>query len=113
MTLRQHQVAFAWDTMKLYAFIKEKGYEFTYGEAARTMKQQEWYVAQGFSKTMTSMHLRRLAVDLNIFKDGAYLTEKASLQEIGDYWESLSPENEWGGNWKSFIDTPHFQRTVK
>ena len=113
MTLRENQVAFSLDFLKLQIYLKENGYEWSYGEAYRTMKQQEWYFAEGASKTMNSMHLKRLAIDLNIFKDGVYLLDKAHLQAIGDYWESLSPENQWGGNWKSFQDTPHFQKTVK
>jgi hypothetical protein len=34
------------------------------------------------------------------------------LTPLGQYWESLSPKNQWGGFWRSFKDVPHFQRTV-
>ena len=113
MTLRQHQVAFAKDTIKLYQFILEKGFEFTYGEVLRTPEQQAIYVKEGKSKTSLSNHLRKLAVDLAIFKDGAFITTKEILQEIGDYWESLNPLNRWGGNWTSILDTPHFERNAE
>jgi len=68
------------------------------------------------SKTMNSKHLKRLAIDLNFFKNGVYINGldkiivKKHLQPIGDYWKSLHPDNEWGGNWKSFFDSPHFER---
>ena len=50
--------------------------------------------------------------DLNFFKDGKLTYNVAALRPVGDYWESLNPKNQWGGNWKSFKDVPHFQRTV-
>jgi hypothetical protein len=59
---------------------------------------------------MKSMHLERLAFDINFFKNGKYLTRKEEIQEIGDKWESMSPYNKWGGNWKNFKDIPHFER---
>jgi hypothetical protein len=67
---------------------------------------------------MNSNHRKRLAIDLNIFKDGSYITNKLMLQHIGDYWESLSPENKWGGNFvdskgSSYEDTPHFERRMQ
>jgi peptidoglycan L-alanyl-D-glutamate endopeptidase CwlK len=60
------------------------------------------------------MHLKKCAIDLNFFKsgNGELVQDKDSLQEIGNYWESLSKFNRWGGNFKSFIDTPHFERYV-
>nr|WP_223154740.1 hypothetical protein [Campylobacter concisus] len=29
---------------------------------------------------------------------------------MGNYWESLNTLNRWGGNFKNFIDVPHFER---
>ena len=98
--------------MLLLASVKERGYEATFGEAYRTAEQQEIYFRTGKTKTMNSYHLKRLAIDLNFFKNGEYLTAKEDLQEIGDYWESLNNKNSWGGNWQGFIDTPHFERRV-
>jgi hypothetical protein len=31
---------------------------------------------------------------------------------LGAYWESLHPKNRWGGNFKSLVDCPHFERNV-
>ena len=112
MTLREEQTAFSKDIHKLQGYLLDNSYEWTDGECYRTQKQQEWYVEQGLSKTLKSMHLKRLARDINIFKDGSYLLSKDTLQHIGDYWESLDPKNRWGGNWISFQDCPHFERYV-
>lgn len=85
------------------------GIGLTFGDAYRPEYLQRHYVATGKSKTMNSKHLKRLAVDFNFFIDGNLTYKKEHIQELGDYWESLNPLNEWGGNWNTFIDTPHFQ----
>lgn len=108
MTLGQHQQLFARDLVKLLTKAFELGYEVRMGEVQRTPEQQELYVKTGRSKTMKSQHLNKTAADLHFFKDGKLCYPK----ELGDYWESLNPLNQWGGNWKKFKDAPHFQRTV-
>jgi len=111
MKLTEHQHQFLLDIMKLWQFAREQGFTFTGGELYRTKEQQKIYYDAGKSKTMLSKHMNRLALDLNFFKAGQLLTKKESLQALGDYWESLSSLNRWGGNW-SFVDTPHFERNV-
>lgn len=116
MKLIYEQNAFLMDFAKLLEWCEIKGWMLTGGELWRTEEQQKIYFAMGKTKTMQSNHLRRLAIDLNFFMDDVWITDKAALQEIGDYWESLSPENQWGGNFpkwypgSDFIDCPHFQR---
>ena len=110
MTLGKNQEAFSKDLTALLNYLRDNNYDVRIGEAERTEEQQEIYIKQGKSKTSNSMHLKRCAIDLHIFKDDNYITSKQELQSIGDYWESLSSQNRWGGNYKSFIDTPHFER---
>lgn len=110
MSLGKHQEAFAKDAEKLLRYLHQNGYDVRIGEAYRTQEQQELYLKQGKSKTMNSRHLKKCAIDLFIFKNGSWLQSKKDLQEIGDFWESLDALNSWGGNWKSFLDTPHFER---
>lgn len=112
MSLRKQQSIFAADVMKLFVWLYDNGYEWTFGEAARTPEQQKIYVETGRSKTFNSFHLKRLAIDLFIFKNGKLLSTKEEMQPIGNAWESMAAENSWGGNWK-FLDIPHFERTVK
>lgn len=113
MSLGKEQELFMRDFAKLLNFLHESGYEVRGGELERTQTMQEIYVKQGKSKTMRSNHLRRLAVDLHIFKDGRWLQEKSELSNIGEYWESLNEANRWGGNFKSFYDAPHFERNAQ
>jgi len=112
MSLVNDQAAFLLDMCKLIQKATEMGFVVTGGELARTVEQQQIYVKTGRSKTMNSIHLKRCAIDLNFFKDGKLTYDVAVLKPVGDYWESLNPKNQWGGNWKSFKDVPHFERKV-
>lgn len=108
MTLGQQQEAFTRDLVKLLQKAFDLGYEVRMGEVQRPIEMQELYVKTGRSKTMNSQHLKKLAADLHFMKNGTLCYP----QELGDFWESLSKENRWGGNWKSFKDSPHFERFV-
>lgn len=108
MNLGRHQEAFAKDLVRLMLRAWQLGYEVRIGEVFRTPEQQAIYVKAGRSKTMNSQHLNKTAADLHFTKGG----KLCYPQELGDYWESLTPLNQWGGNWKTFKDAPHFQRTA-
>ena len=110
MALVPEQAAFLKDVADLIQWATACGWVVTGGELYRTLEQQKLYVRAGRSKTMASNHLRRLAIDLNFFKDGKLIYDVAMLKPVGDFWESLNPKNRWGGNWKTFKDVPHFER---
>jgi hypothetical protein len=112
MSLVQEQAEFLLDAIKLIQFATEQGFVVTGGELARTVEQQTIYVKTGRSKTMNSNHLKRCAIDLNFFKDGQIIWDKGVLAPLGAFWESLHPKNRWGGNFKSLVDCPHFERNV-
>jgi len=119
MSLVAEQFAFAQDVCKLIKFAAENGFVVTFGEVQRTEEQQALYLRTGRSKTRNSYHLRRLAVDLNFFKDGKLCYDLTVLAPLGQFWEGLHQWNRWGGNfdkdWSradSFVDSPHFERRV-
>lgn len=112
MSLVPEQAAFLLDVCKLVQYASQNGWVVTGGELFRTPEQQEIYLKTGRSKTMASNHLRRLAVDLNFFRDGQLMMDKTAVAPLGAYWESLHPNNRWGGNFKSLVDVPHFERNV-
>lgn len=112
MSLSDEQAAFLLDVCKLVPFATSLGFKVTGGELQRTQAQQEIYVKTGKSKTMNSNHLKKLAIDLNFIKGGQLIYDKAQLAAIGAYWESLDKKNRWGGNFKTFVDMPHFERHV-
>lgn len=110
MSLREEQSAFARDFNNLLTFIHSCGWEVTFGEILRTQEMQEIYVKTGKSMTTKSNHLLKCAGDLNFFFEGTLRTTKVDLQRFGDHWESLGAKNRWGGNFKNFLDCPHFER---
>lgn len=110
--LLENQFKFSKDVSKLIEFIYNNGYTCSLGEAHRTAEQQEIYLKKKLTKTRNSNHLKRLAIDLFIFKNGNLLSKKQDLQFIADYWTGLSVLNRWGGNFKSLYDAPHFERNI-
>ena len=84
--------------------------DFTVLEGLRTLERQQQLYNTGKSKTMNSRHLTGHAVDLApwpISWDWEYFypiadAMKAAADEVG-------VPIEWGGDWKSFPDGPHFQ----
>lgn len=119
MTLGEKQELFVADVVKLLTKAKELGFGIRFGEVWRPPEMQRIYVQTGRSKTMNSMHLNRLAIDLVIVRGGK-VCNREQIKPLGDYWESLSVQNRWGGNWRgavdtgksNFIDAPHFERQL-
>jgi hypothetical protein len=115
MSLVHEQSVFLLHVAELIRKASELGFVASGGELYRTSEQQALHVKHGRSKTMKSLHLKRLAIDLNFFQeasDGALtLTyDVEELRALGAFWESLDAANRWGGNWTSFKDAPHFER---
>ncbi len=119
MGLRDEQMAFAKDVVKLLIQAEVLGYEVTLGEVQRAVEMQQMYVQAGRSKTMNSMHLKKCAIDLNLFRNGRLCT-RDEIRPLGEFWEALHEKNRWGGNWRGlvdagksrFVDAPHFERQV-
>ena len=121
MSLSSEQALFLLDFCKLVQYCTDVlGWKVTAGELQRPVEMQKIYVQTGRSKTMDSRHLRRLAGDLNFFDAaGKYLCTVEEVRPAGEFWESLSPKNVWGGNFDrnwgkedNFKDAPHFERKV-
>lgn len=109
MKTSEKQAIFTKNIAYLIFYAESIDIKLTFGEAYRTEYQQAEHLRTGKSKTMNSNHLKRLAVDFNFFINGKLTYEKPKLVALGKYWEDLQPLNRWGGNYKSFTDTPHFE----
>lgn len=102
MILRQKQSVFARLVALLIVHAYKEGYELTFGEAYRSPEEAERLAKLGLGKK-TSLHISRLAIDLNLFKDGKYLMKTEDHKPLGEFWESLSTKNYtccWGGRFK-------------
>ena len=84
--------------------------DFSVLQGLRSLEQQRINVDKGVSKTMNSRHLTGHAVDLIPYPvswDWEYFYPIADAMKQAA--EELGVDIEWGGDWKSFPDGPHFQ----
>lgn len=84
----------------LIYFAYERGYTFTLGDAYRDPRVHGEVGEKKSYSHKNSNHKNRLAIDLNLFKDGHYLTTDFDHEPFGIYWESLHPLCRWGGRFK-------------
>ncbi len=112
MSLSDYQHIFIYNVAKLIIFAETQDIKLTGGELYRTKYQQEEYLRTGKSKTMKSKHLKRLAIDLNIFIDGKLTYNKEQISVLGEYWELLNEHNRSGMNFKYFYDPCHFEMNI-
>lgn len=83
---------------RLIDFIHEQGYECSIGDAYRDPRVFGMAgVSKGYGHA-NSNHKRRLALDINLFKDGEYLDMTEDHRPIGEFWKSLDPLCRWGGD---------------
>ncbi len=120
MRLRAKQSLFVRCLADLLTYADARGYEFTLGEAGVITPRKVWLVGPTKKRVklrridaehMTgSLHYKRLAIDLNLFVNGRYITSGSNpvYVELGEYWESLHVLCRWGGR---FADANHFSIT--
>ena len=105
MTLREQQSKFAKMAAELILKAYEMGYEVTLGDAYRDPRLHgEMGVKKAYGAA-NSFHKIRLAIDLNLFKDGKFLTTTADHRPLGEWWESKG--GAWGGRFKQ-ADANHY-----
>jgi len=93
--------------------IKLTPVDFRVGEGMRTLKRQRELVAAGASRTMNSRHLTGHAGDLVALVNGSVRWDWPLYSKIAAaVKEAAKVEGvpiEWGGDWRTFKDGPHFQ----
>lgn len=87
--------------------------DFTVLEGLRSLKRQAELVEVGASKTMRSRHLTGHAVDLGAYVGRRVRWDWPLYYKIADAMKDAANELgikiEWGGDWRTFKDGPHFQ----
>jgi len=101
------QEEFAQSAAKLIAKATEMGFTVTMGEAWRTPQQAQWNADHG-TGIAHSLHTERLAIDLNFFQGGAYVTDGSRIAPVGAWWKSLGSNYRWGGDFQHLPDGNHF-----
>jgi len=111
MKLGDKQKLFAKLVPRLIDKAHELGFEVTLGDAYRDPRSHgklgERLTVDGkpVYGALFSCHKMRLAIDLNLFRDGKYLTTSDDHKPLGEWWEQQHPEAAWGGR---FNDGNHY-----
>lgn len=89
----------------------ETGFIVTQG--LRTLKEQKLLKAKGASRTLRSRHLTGHAVDLAVSVQGQVRWDWPLYAKLAKAMKEAAKAEkvplEWGGDWTSFKDGPHFQ----
>ena len=89
----------------------ETGFIVTCG--LRTLAEQKVLVAKGASKTLRSRHLTGHAVDLAATIGGKVRWDWPLYNRLSKVMKTAANKEkvplEWGGDWKTFKDGPHYQ----
>lgn len=108
MTLGEKQKLFTTLVPRLLDKAHELGYQVTLGDAYRDPRVFGVLgVKQGYGAAY-SCHKERLAIDLNLFKDGQFLQATEDHRPLGEWWEKQHADACWGGR---FEDGNHYSLT--
>lgn len=91
------QEEFAQSVALLIQKAAELGFGVTFGEAYRTPEQAARNAATG-AGISNSLHIDRLAIDINLFKNGRYITDDEGHRDLGHWWKLMHAKHRWGGD---------------
>lgn len=87
--------------------------DFVVIEGLRTKERQRHLFSKGATRTMNSRHITGHAVDIAPLVNGAASWDWKYYYPVRDAMKQAAKELgikiEWGGDWKSFRDGPHWQ----
>lgn len=90
MKLGDKQRAFTRMIADLIQYAYEAGYELTFGDAYRDPRVHGEVGEKKSYSSASSVHKERLAIDLNLFVNGAYIIgTHPAWDDLHDYWSSL------------------------
>lgn len=96
-----------------YRALELSTIDFIVTEGLRSEERQRYYISIGASRTMKSNHLTGRALDTVAWTGGHVSYGEKDMKQIAAAFKAASKELgipvDWGGDWKSFQDTPHFE----
>lgn len=109
-SLGQKQRLFTRLVARLLLRAEFMGYDVTLGDAYRDPRVFGNLGDQRGYGRANSNHKLRLAIDLNLFKDGEYLTKTEDHEPLGRWWEQQHKYCRWGGH---FDDGNHYELSLE
>jgi len=124
-TLSSKQSRFTLNIAKLLLWMSECGYQPKLGEGKRSDEQAEINAigVEGRSRVAAliklefpllaqkivnngknngirnTVHEKQLGQDIDLLKNGAYLSTTEDHRRFGEWWENQGPDHRWGGRW--------------
>lgn len=100
MTLGQKQELFMRLLPRLIDKAHELGFEIRGGDLFRDPRVHGQHGEKKGYGSKNSVHKLKLAIDLNLFKDGKFCQSTEDHRELGEWWEKQHPDCRWGGRFK-------------
>ena len=107
MSLGDKQRLFTKCVSELINYAYARGWELTLGDAYRDPRVHGDFGDKKSYSAGKSVHKLRLAIDLNLFIDGEYISDGSHevWEDLGEFWEGMNEYSRWGGR---FDDSNHF-----
>jgi len=105
MSLGKKQREFSRLVPRLIDQAHALGYEVTIGDVYRHPRVHGQIGEKKAYGHRNSNHKRKLAIDLNLFKDGKYLSSTEDHRLLGNWWERQGEDCRGGGR---FNDGNHY-----
>lgn len=102
-SLGQKQELFSYMEGLLIMEAHARGFRIRLGEVWRS--DAAWRATPRGKKGLRSAHQDKLAVDINLFRDGEFLRDTEDHRELGEWWERQHTLARWGGR---FMDGNHY-----
>ncbi len=103
LSLGNKQRFFARIFMEMLIFAHLKGYDVVLEDGKRSPEEAARLAKKGGIAISRSLHIKKLAHDISLFKNRKWLKSNEDYKELGEYFESLG--GPWGGH---FGDGGHF-----
>jgi len=108
MRLGEKQELFMRLLPRLIDKAHELGFEIRGGDLFRDPRVHGTHgTKEGYGRSRSN-HKLKLAIDLNLFRDGSYIADTAGHRELGEWWEQQNELCRWGGR---FNDGNHYSLT--
>lgn len=105
MKLGEKQELFMRLLPRLIDKAHELGFEIRGGDLFRDPRVHGQHGEKKGYGNKNSVHKLKIAIDLNLFKDGKFLQSTEDHRELGEWWEKQHPDCRWGGR---FNDGNHY-----
>lgn len=108
LRLGEKQEIFSYLIAQHVLWLYKQGYRVRSGDYFRDPRVHGAVGEKESYSNAYSMHKDKCAADLNLFKNGKYLTKTSDHKKSGEKWESRHPLCCWGGR---FNDGNHYSIT--